>query len=197
VGCGGSDDEPATSAAATATATATAAADTTAEPTATEEPAASGAADLTPLGTRLKVGDPAVIAYKDASNHKKSTIKVTPLEIEKGSLDDFENIDLDKEQKSSTPYYAHIVVANVGEKDLSGAEPAGYLNGVDDRGQDQNEVIFFGTFEACGHETPKSLKPGEKYETCLVYLMPEGGAIVGFHWIQFDEKTGKADLSWE
>jgi hypothetical protein len=197
-GCGGSgDDDEKAATASTPAATATEAA-ATPEATATEQPASGGGdAKITPLGTKLKVGEPAVIAYEDASNHKKSTIRLTPEKIEKGTLDDFKNIELEGKQKDSTPYYTTIKVENVGKKDLSGASPATYINAVDDRGQDQSEIIFFGTFDRCESETPKSLKPGESYEACLAYLMPGGGSIVGFHWIQFDEKSGKADLNWE
>jgi hypothetical protein len=202
-GCGGSGDDNDKAASASTPAPTTAASDpaNTATPEATpaEEAANAdgGSTKLTPLGTKLKVGEPAVIAYEDASNHKKSTIRLTPEKIEKGTIDDFKNIELDGKQKDSVPYYATIKVDNIGKKDLSGASPATYINAVDDRGQDQNEIIFFGTFQRCDTETPKSLKPGQSYETCLAYLMPGGGAIKGFHWIQFDEKTGKADLNWE
>jgi hypothetical protein len=180
--------------AATATATETPTPEATAEAT-TES--SGGSSEVTPLGTTLKVGEAAVIDYTDSSNNKKSLVKLTPKDIEEGSKDDFKNIELDADQKTATPYYAHFKVENVGKKDLSGAEPAGYINGVDDRGQDQNEVIFFGDFEACNHETPKSLKAGQSYETCLVYLIPKGGSLEGFHWIQFDEKSGKSDLNWK
>jgi len=200
-GCGGSgDDNDKAASASTPAATATPndpANTATPEATPAEEPSSGGDTKLTPLGTKLKIGQPAVIAYEDASNHKKSTIRYTPEKIEKGSIDDFKNIELDGKQKDSVPYYATVKVENIGKKDLSGASPATYINAVDDRGQDQSEIIFFGTFQRCDTETPKSLKPGESYETCLAYLIPGGGSIKGFHWIQFDEKTGKADLNWE
>jgi hypothetical protein len=190
-GCGG-DDKEAEPAPAAAAATPSAAA----TEAASAEPAGAGG-KVTPLGTKLKVGETAVIDYEDASTHGKSIIEFTPKKIEKGSLEDFANIDLDADQKKSTPYYAEITVKNVGKGDLSGGDPATYVNGVDDRGQDQNELIFIGGFDRCNHETPKKLKPGDSYDSCLVYLIPGGGAITGFHWIQFDEKSGKSDLKWE
>ena len=199
-GCGGSgDDNDKAASASTPAPTATASDPAgTATPEATPvESNSGGDTKITPLGTKLKVGQPAVIDYKDASNHKRSIIRFTPEKIEKGTIDDFKNIDLDGKQKDSVPYYATVKVENIGKKDLSGASPATYINAVDDRGQDQSEIIFFGTFQRCDTQTPKSLKPGESYETCLAYLMPGGGAIKGFHWIQFDEKSGKADLNWE
>lgn len=201
-GCGGDDDGSSSETVATATpTTAPATTETVAAPVATTEtvaetPATSG--ELTKIGSTLKVGETARIAYTDASKPgKKSVIAVTPVKIEKGTLDDFKNIDLDADQKASTPYYATVKVENVGDGDLSGTEPGSYINGIDDRGQDQNELIFFGDFDRCPEADPKSLKPGESYETCLTYLIPGGGSVEGFRWIVFDEKTGESNIDWK
>jgi hypothetical protein len=149
------------------------------------------------MGSTLKIGDPALIAYDDATNHKKSRIQVTPVKIEKGTIDDFKNIDLDGKQKSSTPYYVTMKVKNVGKGDLSGTDPASFIDGVDDRGQEQSNIIFFGTFDRCNSDRAKSLKPGESYSSCLAYLIAGGGSIVGMRWVHFDEKTSKSDINWK
>jgi hypothetical protein len=152
----------------------------------------------TPLGTKLKLGQPAVIAYEDSESKKKATIKLTPSAIEQGSIGDFKNIKLDADQKTATPFYVKVTAANVGRVALPGkASPATYINGIDDRGQDQNEVIFFGDFPRCAAKTPKTFKPGESYTTCLTYLIPKGGSLKGMRWIAFDEKTGKSNLEWQ
>ena len=80
--------------------------------------------------------------------------------------------------------------------DLSGGSPATYIDGIDDRGQRQRSVIFFGDFSRCQSKTPKHLPPGASYTTCLTYLIPGGGSIVGMRWVVFDRKTGKSDLNW-
>ncbi|HEY2602225.1 MAG TPA: FHA domain-containing protein [Thermoleophilaceae bacterium] len=182
-------------------ASATPAATTTPAATSTPAPApaSSGSSSTkpTPAGSTLKLGQPAVIAYDDASNHKKSTIQLTPSPIERGSLDDFKNVQLDADQKTSTPFYVKVSVKNIGTGDLSGATPANYIDGVDDRGQSQTSVIFFGDFSRCASVDPKHLKPGESYSTCLTYLIPKGGSIVGMRWVLFDQKTGKSDLNWK
>jgi hypothetical protein len=157
---------------------------------------AASAGKVTPVGAKLKLGDTAVIAYKDASNHKKSTIAITPSPIERGSLSDFKNVQLDAQQKSSTPFYVKVAVKNVGRGDLTGGSPATYIDGVDDRGQNQTSVIFFGEFSRCTSVRPKHLRAGESYNTCLTYLIPKGGSIVGMRWVVFDEKSGKSDLNW-
>ena len=87
-------------------------------------------------------------------------------------------------------------VKNVGKGDLSGTDPASYIDGVDDRGQEQNNIIFFGTFDRCNSDDAKSLKPGESYSSCLAYLIAGGGSIVGMRWVDFDQKTGKSNIDW-
>jgi hypothetical protein len=191
-GCGGSTKtvtERVSQPPAATTATTTAAAATT------DAPAQAGG--LTAMGSTLKIGQAAVIAYDDASNHKKSRIEVTPQKIEKGTIGDFKNIDLDAKEKASTPYYVTMHVKNVGKGDLSGTDPASFVDGIDDRGQEQNEIIFFGNFDRCNSDKAKSLKPGESYNSCLAYLIPGGGSIKGMRWIAFDEKSGKANIDWE
>ncbi|HXD58917.1 MAG TPA: FHA domain-containing protein [Thermoleophilaceae bacterium] len=160
----------------------------------TSEKAAPG--KLTPVGSTLKLGSTAVIAYEDASTHVKSVVAITPSPIEKGSISDFKNVQLTAEQKTATPYYVKVKAKNVGRGDLSGGSPATYIDGIDDRGQRQRSVIFFGDFPRCPSKTPKKLPPDASYSTCLTYLVPGGGSIVGMRWVVFDRKTGKSDLNW-
>lgn len=200
-GCGGdSDDDGGGAGAANATtpapATTSEAPSTTADGGATPSDS-DGSGAVTAAGSTLPIGKAATIAYDDASKKLKSTITVAPTKIEKGAIDDFKNIDLDADQKTATPYYAQITVRNIGQGDLTGTDPAGYIDGVDDRGQRQNEIIFFGDFDRCDGSDPKSLKPGESYDTCLTYLIPKGGSIVGMRWIVYDQKTGKSDINWK
>jgi len=193
-GCGGdSNDGEESSAETTSPPPAASTPATTPEAT---TPSESGGA-LTAAGSTLQIGEAATIAYEDASKHLESNITVAPTKIEKGTIDDFKNIDLDADQKTATPYYAEVTVRNTGTGNLTGTDPASYIDAVDDRGQRQNEVIFFGDFERCDGSDPKSLKPGESYDTCLTYLIPQGGSVAGMRWIFFDQKTGKSDINWK
>jgi hypothetical protein len=158
---------------------------------------ASSSTTPTPLGSTLEMGQDAVVVYEDTTHHHSSAVRITPHAIEAGSLDDFKNIKLDADQKTASPFYVHVDVKNIGDEDLSDSSPGSYLNGVDDRGQNQNEIIFFGDFEKCESKIPKSLQPGESYKTCLTYLIPKGGSLKGVRWIAFDEKSGKSNLDWK
>lgn len=162
--------------------------------------ASSAFAGTTPVGTVLKIGKPAVVTYSNSFSPKVTgTVQITPLSLVKGSIKDFANITLTGAQKTSTPYYLEIQAKNVGTTDLSKTDPAGYLDGVDDRSQDQSAVIFFGTFSKCPDaDAPDHLKPGQSYKTCETFLMPKGGSIVGAVWIEFDPKhPNKSNILWK
>jgi hypothetical protein len=194
-GCGGGSNEAVSAPPASAAADSTPAAKATATATPKAKP---GKLTATPTGSVLKLGSPAVIKYDDASTHAKSVVRVTPESIVKGKKSDFANVQLDGDAKTATPYYVKVHTENVGKGNLSKTDPAGYLNAVDDRGQRQSAVIFLGTFDACSHTDVKSLKAGESYDTCQVYMIPKGGSVKGMVWVLFDEsRPDKADINWK
>jgi hypothetical protein len=165
--------------------------------------AASAATTVTttPVGTVLKLGKPALVPYEDSSAKPKinTTIQITPESIVKGSIKDFANIKLDATQKTSTPYYMKVRTKNVGKTVLEKSRPDLYLNGVDDRGQRQSAIIFFGDFARCSMDkVPAVLKPGQSYEVCQAFLIAKGGSINGAVWVEFDAKhPTKADINWK
>jgi hypothetical protein len=165
--------------------------------------AASAATTVTttPVGTVLKLGKPALVPYEDSTAKPavKTTIQITPESIVKGSIKDFTNIKLDATQKTSTPYYMKVLTKNVGKTVLKKSRPDLYLNGVDDRGQRQSAIIFFGDFPRCSMDkTPAVLKPGQSYEVCQAFLIAKGGSINGAVWVEFDPKhPTKADINWK
>jgi pSer/pThr/pTyr-binding forkhead associated (FHA) protein len=172
---------------------------TTTSTTSTTKKTTTSSSSLTPAGSKLKLGKAATIAYKDASHPKKtSTIQLTPTSITKGKISDFKNVKLDDAQKKSTPYYLRVEAKNIGKGDLSKTNPIRVLDGVDDRGQKQAAVLFLlGSFDACpSADSPKSLKHGQSYKSCLTFLIPSGGSLKGAVWTLFDQKTGKSDINW-
>lgn len=66
------------------------------------------------------------------------------------------------------------------------------MDGIDDRGQEQSSVTFFGTFDRCDDTSaPNPMKPGDSYESCLTYLVPGGGSIASAQWTGSDEYLDK------
>jgi hypothetical protein len=180
VGCGGDDDDAATPAT-------TPAAEATTD--AGDGGGSSAGGGRTAPGTTLKLGETAHVTYKPlTATDEKSLFEVdaTALKIEKGSIDDFENISLDADQKASTPYYVTVKIENTGEEIPLGdqeGDPDLKFGAVDDRGQEQPSITFIGDFERCEDtDAPKPFAKGKSYESCLAFLVGGDGSITEVRW---------------
>jgi hypothetical protein len=168
---------------------ATAPSSTAASPAASS-PAPATAGGLTPPGTHLAVGQTATLGWVPAETdlkpgaHKGMMIQVTIKSIQKGSIADFANVQLDAKQKKDTPYYVKVHFTALGSvAPPSDSDPAITLDGIDDRGQTQSSLIFLGTFQRCDDASaPKPFTKGKSYDTCLTYLVPGGGSIQKMQW---------------
>lgn len=192
-GCGGSGSGGAADTSAATQTPATSAADTTttaaATPTTTTDAGGSASGALTPPGAKLALGDTATVAWVPPSRFSATggqsgyRLRVTVESIDRGSLDDFKNIDLDADQKRSTPYYVKLGVEALEDVKAGTDDPDIALKAIDDRGQEQGEVIFFGDFERCDNaDVPRPFTAGKQYESCLTYLVPGGGSIEEVRW---------------
>jgi hypothetical protein len=127
------------------------------------------------------VGQTALVAYKPTSDFSNSPAKdrleVTVTSITKGTLSDFNGIQLDAAEKASTPFYVKVRIKNAGPGDVtaSDSDPSVEVQGVDKTGQTQQSVTFIGDFPKCNDVTPpKHMTTGKSYETCLTFLVPGG-----------------------
>jgi hypothetical protein len=178
--CGGSSSDGSSSPSTPST--------STPEKTASKPPTASGA--LTPPGTQLKVGQDATVGWvpfsEDSGTGAKEGIdvKATVVAIEKGTIDDFANVELEPEEENSVPYYVKVKVEAVGSTEPpEDEEPDIGFDAIDDRGQEQSSVTFLGEFDRCPEgEMPRPFTNGASYESCLTYLMPGGGSIAKVQW---------------
>ena len=186
IGCGGDDDDQAAAPASTQTTATTTQSDSGG--------GASAGGGITAPGTTLKLGETAHVTYKPlTATDDKNLFKVdaTAEKIEKGSIDDFKNIDLDDQQKASTPYYVTVKIENTGREIPLGntqGDPDLKFGAVDDRGQEQGSVTFIGDFERCEDtDAPKPFTKGKSYESCLTYLVGGDGSITDVRWSGSDE----------
>jgi hypothetical protein len=147
------------------------------------------AGPLTPPGTHLALGQEATVAWVPSSAsitkaQKGLKLQVAVTSIEKGSIADFTNVQLDADQKASTPYYVTVRLTALGSIAPGGNEdPDVTFEAIDDRGQRQGSITFFGTFDRCDDKTaPKPFVNGKSYESCFAYLMPGGGSIKKVQW---------------
>jgi hypothetical protein len=195
IGCGGDDDDQAAAPASTQTTA------TTTESDSGGGASAGGA--LTAPGTSLKLGETAHVTYKPlTATDDKNLFKVdaTAEKIEKGSIDDFKNVDLDDQQKASTPYYVTVKIENTGREIPLGntqGDPDLKFGALDDRGQEQGSITFIGSFDRCEDtDAPKPFAKGKSYESCLTYLVGGDGSITQVTWKGSDKYILKP-VAWK
>ena len=160
------------------------------QPASQSPAAARGASGLTPPGTHLGFGQEAIVGWvppsQDTGNgaHKGLRLQVTVESIQKGTMADFANVDLDANQKKSTPYYVEVRLTALGNSNPpKDNDPALTFTAIDDRGQQQDNITFLGTFQRCDDPSPPaSFTAGKSYTSCLAYLIPGGGSIKAVQW---------------
>jgi hypothetical protein len=158
--------------------------------TSSAPPVANGASGLTLPGAKLGFGQVATVGWIPPSvslepgAHQTLKFQVTVESIEKGTIDDFKNVDLNVKQKKMTPYYVKVMVKAASDMTWKGTDdPAISFRAIDDRGQEQGSLTFFGTFQRCDEvSAPKPFTAGKSYESCFAYLLPGRGSIQSVNW---------------
>jgi hypothetical protein len=143
---------------------------------------------VTAPGAALAAGQTATVPFQvtlsNGDNGPTYKLQVTVQSIQRGTLADFNRIQLDSSQKASTPYYARVRMTNLGPGSLntSDNDPAGEVQGLDHTGQPQDSVTFLlGTFPRCPDiNTPNPFKAGQSFDTCLTFLVPGGITKVAY-----------------
>lgn len=189
--CGGesaSDDDGSSTTPAAATSEATTP-ETTETTETTAADTAGGDGGLTPPGTRLALGERATAGWVPASSYSATgaqtgyRLQLSVDAIERGTIDDLKNIDLDPDQQRSTPYYVTVTVKALEDVKVGSDDPDVTFDAIDDRGQEQGKVIFIGDFDRCEDaDVPRPFTAGTSFESCLTYLMPGGGSIEEVRW---------------
>jgi len=154
--------------------------------------ATGGGGKLTPPGTHLAFGQEAIVGWDPDDTGKVFKMQVTVVSIAKGSIaNDFKNVDLNAKEKASTPYYVTLKIKALGRNlHTDSTHPSISFNAIDDRGQEQGSVTFFGTFQRCDDpEMPKPFTAGKSYTACMTYLVPGGGSIKSVTWTDGPHKT--------
>lgn len=128
-------------------------------------------------GESLALGEEAVVGYAQPSPMVRTTLGITVLAVRQGTQDELAEggLEVDAEDRSTTPYYVDVRYENQGEAtvtrniSISLEDSDGNLIG--------STLIFdFGgePFELCKKVSEGELAPGESYESCTLFLVREG-----------------------
>ena len=151
---------------------------------------AAGSGSLTAPGAHLAFGGPATVGWVPPSQdtgtgaHRGIRLRVAVVSIQKGTMADFRNVQLNGTERKATPYYVQLrVTALSSTRPPKDSDPAITFTAIDDRGQQQQSITFLGTFSRCDDPMPpKQFVSGKTYESCLAYLIPGGGSIQKVQW---------------
>ncbi|MBE1530666.1 hypothetical protein [Actinomadura algeriensis] len=139
-------------------------------------PAAAGNARATPPGTKLRVGQRAVVPYERAGTTGMLGITVTA--IEPGDLAAFRQ-SFGAKAEGMVPYYIRYTVENVGGTDLSRSS-APLLTGVGPGGASTGAVVI-GSLTGCDRGRPDDsfAAAGASYRSCRLQAARQGGTVAG------------------
>jgi hypothetical protein len=127
------------------------------------------------------LGDSVVVGYneRDATGGRgvSTEIEITVLDVSPGTHDELTDagFEVDEKDRDTTPYYVDARYENVGDGtvtrnlDVSLEDTDGNLIG--------STLIFdYGNqgFPPCENVTDGKLGPGDSYESCTLFLVPEG-----------------------
>jgi hypothetical protein len=181
--CGSSSSSSSATSAAAPSAVSSSTTASTASAAATTSASSSGG--TAKPGTKLSVGQSVKVNYSPAGStdkSKASTLLVTVQSFDKGSLSDFNGIQLDANEKASTPTYVKVHVSNLGPASVDVDGTAAAIEGVDNTGNNQSSVTFIGTFPKCPDAaSTKPLATGKAYDDCLTFLVPGGISKVSYN----------------
>jgi len=162
-----------------------------------ESPSTGGG--LTPPGTTLKPGEEATVSWVPAAEATLSAtegkeLKVAVEGIEEGSIGDFDNIELEADDEDNIPYYVTTRIEAVGDVPgtSSSNNPDFVFSAYDADDERLSSTIIIGDFEPCDDgDVPVPFKAGESYESCSIYLLPEGTTVAGVKWDNGPNEEGE------
>lgn len=148
---------------------------------------------VTPPGTKLKVGQAAVIHTNRGDDPKdpkyyETTIELSVAKIEKGSEADLSKLENAAKFKGQTPYYITVnakLLSTKGASNLGVSVPS--VDGTLKDGTEAQSLIVFGQLGPCDSKSFKATGSGDNLTIpvgatavgCTIVLAPTGDAVTG------------------
>ncbi|MFD2468457.1 hypothetical protein [Amycolatopsis silviterrae] len=199
-GCSSSDDKAPTPPIETPAASSASAPSSSAAPA---EGGSASSAEYTKQGTKLKIGEKAVVPFKSKSN--TGALGVTVTGIDKGVEADLAPLKLGDRAKGMTPYYIQVKVTNETGSDFAYAS-LGLMNGLLADGTKGPHVTVIGKFEKCDSENADKTftTKGASFTSCVLALAPSGAEVKGASYSASTHRDlapetdyGKEAVTWQ
>jgi hypothetical protein len=148
--------------------------------------------ELTMPGTGVGLGESAVLAWEPRQG-EVAVVELSVTRIDRTSIEEsFQGWQVDDRTAAQTPYFAGVLVENLGETDL-GRQPLPLY--ATDGGELLIEPTGFqGDFEPCpGGTLPNEFAPGDRERLCLVFLTEPTAELEG---VAFLPAAGLEPITW-
>jgi hypothetical protein len=147
---------------------------------------------LTAPGQALQVGQTATVAWRP-TQHVTGVLGLTVTALERTSFaQSFRGWELDDATKSNAPYFVTATVRNDGTSDLGGRPVP--LYGLAASGALVEASSFATDFKPCRPSVlPTPFPAGASAQVCLVFLVPDGGALDG---VSFRPSQAFDPITW-
>ena len=164
--------------------------------------AACGGGDGDGGGGTRALGEEAVVQHQigtDASA-QKATVGITVLKVTRGTQQELKqgglNVD-DPEERSATPYYVDVRYENQGSQPIKRELNVGMEDG-DGNLISSTTIISFGgpPFAKCTRIAEGEVAPGQSYESCTLFLVPEGKEPERISFLPYDPENPTEFVYW-
>jgi len=151
----------------------------------------------------LALGEEAVVEHTEigaSGAAPKTTLGITVLRVRQGTEQGFEQggFQLDPDEKSTTLYYVDVRYENQGTQAIKRQLNVGL---EDDDGSviTATTIISLGgpPFEKCARISDGELAPGASYESCTLFLVPEGKEPSKVSFLPYDPGTETDFVYWD
>jgi hypothetical protein len=129
-----------------------------------------------------------------------TTLGITVLAVREGTQQELEQggFTLDPEEQSTTPYYVDVRYENQGTEAIKRQLDVG-LEDEDGDLIGSTVIIDLGgaPFEQCPKISEGDLAPGESYESCTLFLVPEGSGPSKVSFLPYDPENETEFVYWD
>lgn len=151
----------------------------------------------------LALGETASVQHAKSGSPEgtpTTTVGVTVLAVRAGTQEELEEggFSLDPDEKELKPYYVDVRYENQGQESIDRSLGVG-LRDQDDNLISEVAIISLGgpPFEKCPRTRDGSLEPGDSYESCSLFLLPEDSEPDRVHFLPYVPGTETDWVYWD
>ena len=153
-------------------------------------------------GSTLALGQETVVEHQigTEAGARKATVGITVLRVTRGTQQELTEGGLkvdDPEERSATPYYVNVRYENQGSQPIKRELNVG-MEDEDGNLIGSTTIISFGgpPFAKCARVAEGQVPPGRSYESCTLFLVPEGKEPERISFLPYDPENPTEFVYW-